>query len=286
MQEDQGSRVVRRSSAVACVACFAHRWARDNHRGEVISAPKILRVAQRSQPHTRGAAIPAARHASAALGFYTWYFARVLSSARVRESTAQSACLWAATMARCCGCTRAGAKAACHRGLGLLMMGLSGVLFSTIGLFVSTLGPRYSSFQIVTTRFIGQALTTWLFMATTRTSCRVRKQHYVPMFLRGFLGSSAMMLFYAAVTHMPLAEANVILFTNPVMTLVLGYFVRRRVARRAHMITHVRLRHPARRFRRRFADPPREVWVAGRSGGAAELGWCRVGGAPRGLVRR
>ena len=105
-------------------------------------------------------------------------------------------------------------------------MGLSGVLFSTIGLFVSTLGPRYSSFQIVTTRFIGQALTTWLFMAGTRTSCRVRKQHYVPMFLRGFLGSSAMMLFYAAVTHMPLAEANVILFTNPVMTLVLGYFVR------------------------------------------------------------
>ncbi|MEQ2175932.1 hypothetical protein GOODEAATRI_022772, partial [Goodea atripinnis] len=41
--------------------------------------------------------------------------------------------------------------------------------------------------------------------------------------LRGFLGSNAMILLYYAVQQMPLADATVIMFSNPVFTSILAW---------------------------------------------------------------
>lgn len=43
------------------------------------------------------------------------------------------------------------------------------------------------------------------------------------LFLRGFLGSSAMILLFYAVQQMPLADATVIMFSNPVFTALLAW---------------------------------------------------------------
>lgn len=43
------------------------------------------------------------------------------------------------------------------------------------------------------------------------------------LFLRGFLGSNAMILLYYAVLQMPLADATVIMFSNPVFTSLLAW---------------------------------------------------------------
>lgn len=45
----------------------------------------------------------------------------------------------------------------------------------------------------------------------------------VYLFLRGFLGSNAMILLYYAVLQMPLADATVITFSNPVFTSLLAW---------------------------------------------------------------
>ncbi|KAL0180075.1 hypothetical protein M9458_025517 [Cirrhinus mrigala] len=45
----------------------------------------------------------------------------------------------------------------------------------------------------------------------------------VYLFLRGFLGSNAMILLYYAVLQMPLADATVIMFSNPVFTALLAW---------------------------------------------------------------
>jgi drug/metabolite transporter (DMT)-like permease len=46
------------------------------------------------------------------------------------------------------------------------------------------------------------------------------------LFLRGFLGSAAMLGYFYALTRMVLSDATVIVFTNPIFTSIFGAVVR------------------------------------------------------------
>ena len=94
-----------------------------------------------------------------------------------------------------------GCAAACRKGAALILLAISAVIFSTIGLLVSLLGPRYSSWQITSCRFYSQAVCVWIGLVATRTPIAVPRNKWLPMFLRGFCGSTAMMLFYFAITY-------------------------------------------------------------------------------------
>lgn len=60
-------------------------------------------------------------------------------------------------------------------------------------------------------------------MLSFRTGFLGPRNMRVYLLLRGFIGSSAMILLYYAVLQMPLADATVIMFSNPVFTALLAW---------------------------------------------------------------
>lgn len=96
------------------------------------------------------------------------------------------------------------------------------LLFSLMSLFVKLAGQRLSSHEIVLVRsLITLALSAFLLY---RRRIPFWGEHRLLLTLRGVFGFAALSCFFYSVTQLPLAEATVIQFTNPVFTALFAAF--------------------------------------------------------------
>ncbi|XP_036396965.1 solute carrier family 35 member G1 isoform X2 [Megalops cyprinoides] len=112
-------------------------------------------------------------------------------------------------------------KPACA-GLGLVYALLASVFFSIVALLVKKIDGIHAV-EISAIRCFFQMVFVLPAMIYYKTGFLGPKSKRIYLFLRGFLGSNAMILLYYAVQQMPLADATVIVFSNPVFTAVLAW---------------------------------------------------------------
>ncbi|XP_072523250.1 solute carrier family 35 member G1 isoform X2 [Salminus brasiliensis] len=106
--------------------------------------------------------------------------------------------------------------------LGLLYTLLASVFFSVAALLVKKIEGIHAV-EISAIRCFFQMLFVMPAMIYYKTGFVGPHGMRVYLFLRGFLGSNAMILLYYAVLQIPLADASVIMFSNPVFTALLAW---------------------------------------------------------------
>ncbi|KAM4702848.1 solute carrier family 35 member G1 [Rhinophrynus dorsalis] len=104
-------------------------------------------------------------------------------------------------------------------GLGIFYTVLSALFFSSSSLLVKKIEDLHSV-QISAIRCIFQMLFVLPGLIYYKVGFLGPKDQRIFLFLRGFLGSSAMILIYYAVQSMPLADATVISFSSPAFTCI------------------------------------------------------------------
>ncbi|XP_049320987.1 solute carrier family 35 member G1 [Astyanax mexicanus] len=117
--------------------------------------------------------------------------------------------------------TTAENKPACAA-LGLVYTLLASVFFSIAALLVKKIEGMHAV-EISAIRCFFQMLFVIPPMIYYNTGFIGPRGMRIYLFLRGFLGSNAMILLYYAVLQMPLADATVIMFSNPVFTSLLAW---------------------------------------------------------------
>ncbi|KAL2078221.1 hypothetical protein ACEWY4_025906 [Coilia grayii] len=113
------------------------------------------------------------------------------------------------------------AKAPCS-GLGLFYALLASLFFSLVALLVKRIEGVHAV-EISAFRCFFQMLFVLPLMIYYNTGFLGPRGMRIYLFLRGFLGSNAMILLFYAVQQMPLADATVIMFSNPVFTALLAW---------------------------------------------------------------
>ncbi|XP_072280189.1 solute carrier family 35 member G1 [Pyxicephalus adspersus] len=114
---------------------------------------------------------------------------------------------------------KTGKKKCTCPGLGIFYTILSAFFFSSSSLLVKKIEDMHSV-QISAFRCIFQMLFVLPGLIYYKTGFLGPKDQRIFLFLRGFLGSSAMILLYYAVQSMPLADATVITFSSPAFTCI------------------------------------------------------------------
>lgn len=94
--------------------------------------------------------------------------------------------------------------------------------FSLMSLFVKLLGVRLPSQEIVFLRALLTTLFSVVMLRRAKTSPWGNNRRL--LLLRGFFGFIALSCFYYAITRLPIAEATVIQYTNPIFTTLLAAF--------------------------------------------------------------
>ncbi|XP_061612185.1 solute carrier family 35 member G1 [Phyllopteryx taeniolatus] len=107
-------------------------------------------------------------------------------------------------------------------GIGLFYAFLSTVFFSIISLLVKTIQGVHA-IEISGIRCFFQMLFIVPLLIYHKTGFLGPRDKRLYLMLRGFLGSNAMILLFYAVQQMPLADATVIMFSNPVFTSLLAW---------------------------------------------------------------
>ncbi|KAM6963849.1 solute carrier family 35 member G1 [Tautogolabrus adspersus] len=107
-------------------------------------------------------------------------------------------------------------------GIGLFYAFLSTVFFSIISLLVKTIQGVHA-IEISAIRCFFQMIFTMPLLIYHKTGFLGPRDKRIYLVLRGFIGSNAMILLYYAVQQMPLADATVIMFSNPVFTSLLAW---------------------------------------------------------------
>ncbi|XP_019738915.1 solute carrier family 35 member G1 [Hippocampus comes] len=107
-------------------------------------------------------------------------------------------------------------------GLGLFYAFVSTVFFSIISLLVKTIQGVHA-IEISGIRCFFQMLFIVPLLIYHKTGFLGPRDKRPYLMLRGFLGSNAMILLFYAVQQMPLADATVIMFSNPVFTSLLAW---------------------------------------------------------------
>lgn len=95
--------------------------------------------------------------------------------------------------------------------------------FSLMSLLVKLAGQRLPSIEIVLARALITLGLSWVLVRQARVS--LIGKHPRMLLLRGLLGAVALACFYFSLVHLPLAEATVIQYTNPIFTAVLAGLV-------------------------------------------------------------
>lgn len=106
------------------------------------------------------------------------------------------------------------------RSRGRLHLVASALGFGLMALFVKVAGRTLPTSEIVMARACISLGLSWLLLRRRNLSPWGHEKHL--LLLRGVLGFGGLCCFYYAVTHLPLAEATVIHFTNPILTAVLA----------------------------------------------------------------
>ncbi|XP_030018993.1 solute carrier family 35 member G1 [Sphaeramia orbicularis] len=107
-------------------------------------------------------------------------------------------------------------------GLGLFYAFLSTVFFSIIALLVKTIEGLHA-IEISALRCFFQMLFVVPLLIYHKTGFLGPRDKRIYLVLRGFIGSNAMIMLFYAVQQMPLADATVIMFSNPVFTSLLAW---------------------------------------------------------------
>jgi drug/metabolite transporter (DMT)-like permease len=103
---------------------------------------------------------------------------------------------------------------------GLRYMALGAFWFSVMSLLVKAVGARLPSMEVV----LARAVVTLALSALMLRQARVRPWGAQPrrLLLRGLLGFGGLTCFYYGLTHLPIADATVLQYTNPVFTALLA----------------------------------------------------------------
>ncbi len=99
-------------------------------------------------------------------------------------------------------------------------MALAAFFFSLMSLLVRVAGERLPSQQIVLARAFVSLVLSWMMLR--RAGIEPWGNNRKLLFLRGLFGFGALSCFYWSLTHLPLAEATVFQYSNPVFTAVLA----------------------------------------------------------------
>ncbi|HKK08311.1 MAG TPA: DMT family transporter [Gemmatimonadota bacterium] len=103
---------------------------------------------------------------------------------------------------------------------GIRYMAGAAFLFSLMSLFVKVAGRRLPTSELVLARGVVIVAITLVMLRRAGTSPWGRRRRL--LLLRGLLGFAAVGCFYYALSHIPLADATVIQYTNPVWTALLA----------------------------------------------------------------
>ena len=113
---------------------------------------------------------------------------------------------------------------------GALLMMLSALAFSVMTVLVKLAGERLPSQEIVVARAIVSLALSWSLLR--RAGISPWGHDRVWLWIRGLLGFAGLSCVYAAVTHLPLAEATVLQYLHPAITALLaGLFLGERITR-------------------------------------------------------
>lgn len=104
---------------------------------------------------------------------------------------------------------------------GVRFMAVAAFFFSLMSLQVKLVGGSLPNQEIVLIRSLLVLLLSWAALRRSGVKLRGPSRHWL-LILRGLTGFGSLTCFYYAVTHLPLAEATVIHFTNPVLTALLA----------------------------------------------------------------
>lgn len=115
---------------------------------------------------------------------------------------------------------------------GVLYVAVGTVFFSLASVLVKTTGQRLPFIEIVLGRSVFGIMLCWWLMR--RSGAPWIGTHHVPLLLRGILGFGGLAGSFYAITHMPLADAIVLFYCNPVIAVLLSFvFLGERMDRRA-----------------------------------------------------
>ncbi len=103
---------------------------------------------------------------------------------------------------------------------GIRYMVLGAFSFSVMSLLVKLVGARIPGQEIVLVRAIVTLVLTYVMLKRAGIRRRGGREGY--LILRGLLGFAALSCFYYSVIHLPLADATLIQYTNPVWTALLA----------------------------------------------------------------
>lgn len=104
--------------------------------------------------------------------------------------------------------------------LGLRYMALGAFWFSLMSLLVKIAGQRLPSQEIVLVRAVITLALSYLLVR--RAGVDIWGKNKRLLVLRGLLGFTALSFFYYSLVHLPLAEASIIQYTNPIFTAILA----------------------------------------------------------------
>jgi drug/metabolite transporter (DMT)-like permease len=106
---------------------------------------------------------------------------------------------------------------------GLRYMAAGAFFFAAMSALVKLAGVGLPTMEVVLARSVVVLTISWISLRQAGVSPRGDRQGL--LLLRGILGFVALSSFYFAVIHLPLADATVIQYTNPVFTAVLAALV-------------------------------------------------------------
>lgn len=114
---------------------------------------------------------------------------------------------------------------------GLWYMAVGAFFFAFMSALVKLAGVRLPTMEVVLARSVVVLAISWISLRAAEIPVWGRRRGL--LLLRGVLGFVALSAFYYAVIHLPLADATVIQYTNPIFTavlaaLVIGEGIRRR----------------------------------------------------------
>lgn len=102
-------------------------------------------------------------------------------------------------------------------------MAAGAFFFAAMSALVKLAGSNLPTMEVVLARSVVVLAISWLSLRRLGISARGDREGL--LFLRGVLGFVALSSFYYAVIHLPLADATVIQYTNPVFTALLAALV-------------------------------------------------------------
>lgn len=120
-------------------------------------------------------------------------------------------------------------------GGGLRYMVLAAFFFSIMSLLVRVAGERLPSSMIVLARAVVAVFLSYAMVK--RAGYNPWGTHRLLLFLRGLFGFGALTCFYFSLTRLPLAEATVIQYMNPIFTALLAVVVLREAMRGIEIVS-------------------------------------------------